>query len=43
MKRLNLLQYIQRRELRGYTNGPGEGTYILLVGRYHMIDWEWYD
>jgi hypothetical protein len=42
-RRLNLLEYVQRRELYGYTNLRGEQTYIELRGRYKNIDWELYD
>ena len=42
-RRLNLLFYLRRRETWGYTNRPGERTYIMLVGRYNDIDWHWYD
>ena len=42
-KRLNLLTYLKRRERYGYTNLRGESTYILLSGRYHLIDWNWYE
>ena len=42
-KRLNLLTYLKRREKYGYTNLRGESTYILLSGRYHLIDWHMYE
>ena len=43
-RRLNLLEYLQRRERYGYTQLRGEDpTYIELRGRYDRIDWWLFD